>query len=155
RPFASILLTVFDRNRSIKRYSRLRRRTPLHLVARAAAARSLPRISLVRTGKNRQTRSRRGCPIGVRFTLTRNEGFDVWMGYHGALWASTGIGFTNARAATNESSRDDTSRLYGLLSLTKRLEPPGPTGRALPRAAAGHSVSPHPAGHQQGLKFDV
>ncbi|MER8981828.1 hypothetical protein [Mesorhizobium sp. M0870] len=146
---------MFDRNRSIKRYSRFRRRTPLHLVARAAAARSLPRISLVHTGKDRQTRSRRGCPIGVRFTLTRNEGFDVWMGYHGALWASTGLGFTNTRAATNENSLDDTSRLYRLLSLTKRLEPLGPTGRALPRAAAGHSVSPHLVGRKQGWKFDV
>jgi hypothetical protein len=100
----------------------LRRRTPFHLAARAAATRSLPRISLIRTGKNLQTRSRRGCPIGVRFTLTRNEGFDIEMGYHGALWASTGIGFTNTRATTNESSLDGTSRLYDPLSLTKRLE---------------------------------
>jgi len=58
--------------------------------------------------KNRQTRSRRGCPIGVRFTLTRNEGFGIEMGYHGALWASTGTGFTNACATTGESGYDGT-----------------------------------------------
>ncbi|MGX9145254.1 hypothetical protein [Mesorhizobium sp. 128a] len=85
------------------RYSRFRRRTPLHVFARAAA-RPLPKNGFIPNGKTRQTHSRRGCPIGVRFTLTRNEGFGIEMGYHGALWASTGTGFTNARATTGESS---------------------------------------------------
>lgn len=86
----------------------MRRRTPLHLAVRAAPARSLPKTHFVLKGESRQTRSRRGCPIGVRFTLTRNEGLNIEMGYHGALWASTGIGFTNARATTDESSFDGT-----------------------------------------------
>ncbi|WP_189501851.1 MULTISPECIES: hypothetical protein [unclassified Mesorhizobium] len=105
---ASILFTAFDRNRSITRYSRFRRRTPFHLFARAAAARSLPKIRFVRKGKKPHARSRRGCPIGVRFTLTRNEGLNIEMGYHGALWASTGTGFTNAHATTDESDFDGT-----------------------------------------------
>jgi hypothetical protein len=88
------------------RYSRFRRRTPLHVFVRAAA-RPLPKICFGPNGKTLQTHSRRGCPIGVRFTLTRNEGFGIEMGYHGALWASTGTGFTNARATTGESSFDD------------------------------------------------
>jgi hypothetical protein len=88
-------------------YSRFRRRTPLHFFVRASEARPLPKICFGPNGKTRQTRSRRGCPIGVRFTLTRNEGFGIEMGYHGALWASTGTGFTNARATTGESSFDD------------------------------------------------
>jgi hypothetical protein len=87
------------------RYSRFRRRTPLHVFVRTAV-RSLPKIRFVPNGKTRQTQSRRGCPIGVRFTLTRNEGFGIEMGYHGALWASTGTDFTNARATTGESSFD-------------------------------------------------
>ncbi|WP_292240541.1 hypothetical protein [Mesorhizobium sp.] len=86
----------------------MRRRTPLHLPIRAAAARPLSKTHFVLRGENRQTRSRRGCPIGVRFTLTRNEGLNIGMGYHGALWASTGTGFTNARANTGESSFDGT-----------------------------------------------
>ena len=88
------------------RYSRFRRRTPLHVFVRASA-RPLPKICFGPNSKTRQTRSRRGCPIGVRFTLTRNEGFGIEMGYHGALWASTGTGFTIARATTGESSFDD------------------------------------------------
>jgi hypothetical protein len=59
------------------RYSRFRRRTPFHFVARAAAARPLPNIRFIRRGENPQTSSRRGCPIGVRFTLTRNEGLNI------------------------------------------------------------------------------
>jgi len=89
------------------RYSRFRRRTPLHVFVRASA-RPLPKNCFGPNSKTRQTRSRRGCPIGVRFTLTRNEGFGIEMGYHGALWASTGTGFTNARATTGESSFDGT-----------------------------------------------
>ena len=87
-------------------YSRFRRRTPLHVFVRAKA-RPLPKIRFGPNGKTPQTHSRRGWPIGVRFTLTRNEGFGIEMGYHGALWASTGTGFRNARATTGESSFDD------------------------------------------------
>jgi hypothetical protein len=86
----------------------LRRRTPLHVALRAATARSLPEIHVVAWGDNRQTHSRRGCPIGVRFTLTRNDGLSIGMGYHGVLWASTGTGFTNARQ-TGEDSSDGTA----------------------------------------------
>ncbi|WP_198024388.1 hypothetical protein [Mesorhizobium sp. LSHC412B00] len=89
------------------RCSRFRRRTPLHVFVRAEA-RPLPKIRFDPSGKTPQTHSRRGCPIGVRFTLTRNEGFGIEMGYHGAQWASTGTGFTNARATTGESSSDNT-----------------------------------------------
>ena len=62
---------MFDRNRSNERYSRFRRRTPSHVVLRALAALAAHRF--IHRGEIRQTRSRRGCPIGVRFTLTRNE----------------------------------------------------------------------------------
>ena len=58
------------------RYSRFRRRTPLHVFVRAEA-RPLPKICFGPNSKTPQTHSRRGCPIGVRFTLTRNEGFDI------------------------------------------------------------------------------
>jgi hypothetical protein len=58
----------------MKRYSRFRRRIPLHHAVRAAAARSLADPSIVRTSENRQTEGHCGCPSGVRFTLTRNEG---------------------------------------------------------------------------------
>jgi len=74
RPFASILFTAFDRNRSTTRYSRCRRRTPSHVFLRAAAAHRLATNRFIHQGENRQTRSRRDCPIGARFTLTRNEG---------------------------------------------------------------------------------
>ena len=89
------------------RYSRFRRRTPLHVFVRAAA-RPLPKICFGPNGKTRQTHSRRGCPYGVRFTLTRNEGLSIEMGYHGVLWASTGTGFTNVRTTTGGSGFDGT-----------------------------------------------
>jgi hypothetical protein len=64
----------------MKRYSRFRRRIPLHPAVSAAAARSLVDPPIIRAGENRQTEAHCGCPSGVRFTLTRNDGLIERMG---------------------------------------------------------------------------
>ncbi|MET0575327.1 MAG: hypothetical protein ABWZ83_05650, partial [Mesorhizobium sp.] len=96
---ASILFTAFDRNRSITRYSR--RRAPFHHFPHAEAP-PIPDLFFAAASKAFAPGSRRGCRFGERFTRNWNEVLIEFMGYHGAVWASTGTGYTNQPNARSE-----------------------------------------------------
>jgi hypothetical protein len=52
----------------------------------------LPQILSAFQAEQSRAAQRRRCPICELFTLTLNEILITGMGYHGALWASTGTG---------------------------------------------------------------
>src|SRR4051812_20862418 len=89
RPLASILFTALDKNRSITRYASFPRPTPVlaDLRARGRVYGSLLLRFEARPPRPDSPYGRRFCE---HFSPNCNECLSVFVGYHGAIWASTG-----------------------------------------------------------------